>query len=231
MKVLDIEDRGGGASAVTLSSEIVDKIRTAILDGVIPPGAKLRADELKEQYEVSLTPVREALVRLSAEGLVVAENQRGFRVTPVSLQNLNEITELRQTLECLALRHSIERGDLEWETGIVAALHRLRSLDSRPKHKTPQIDAQWEEWHRQFHFALISACNMPLLVNFCRTLYDLSDRYRRMSVRAMRKVNRLEEHNEIAQAAGKRNAKLACQLLTQHIEHTRLLIIEAFDPR
>lgn len=218
-----------GLPGATRATSIADSIRSRILEGSIAPGARLRADELKDQFEVSLTPVREALMRLTAEGLVIAEDQRGFRVTPVSRQNLIEVTELRTTLECLALRHSIEKGDLEWETNIVATLHRLDSLNSRRSQGAPQINAQWEHWHREFHFALIAACEMPLLLTFCRTLYDLSDRYRRMSVRAMRQVNRQSEHDAIAAAAGKRNIDLATKLLAKHIGHTKSLIIEAFD--
>jgi DNA-binding GntR family transcriptional regulator len=209
----------------TLVSGIVDRLRFDILGGKIKPGEKLRADELKSKFEVSLTPVREALMRLTAEGLVIAQDQRGFRVAPVSLHNLKEVTELRVALECLALRLSIEGGDLGWESNIVAAAHRLAALTSRQRGERPAINEEWEEWHRKFHLALIAACDMPLLIAFCKTANDLCDRYRRLYLPYIRPVDRLKEHNRIAEAACSRNSTLALKLLTEHIRRTESVII------
>lgn len=209
----------------TLVSSIVDRLRFEILGGRIKPGAKLRADDLKTKFEVSLTPVREALMRLSAEGLVIAEDQRGFRVAPVSLQNLKEVIELRVALECLALRHAIEAGDLQWETNIVATAHRLGALTSRPRNDRAVINEEWEEWHRKFHFALISACNMPLLIAFCKTANDLCDRYRRIFLPFIRPIDRLKDHNRIAAATCKRDVAQATRLLASHIRKTETVIV------
>ncbi|HEX3912993.1 MAG TPA: GntR family transcriptional regulator, partial [Steroidobacteraceae bacterium] len=210
---------------VTLVSSIVDRLRFEILGGRIKPGAKLRADDLKNKFEVSLTPVREALMRLSAEGLVIAEDQRGFRVAPISLQNLKEVTELRVALECLALQHAIAAGDLEWETNIVATAHRLGALTSRPSNDQAVINEEWEEWHRKFHVALIAACNMPLLIAFCKTANDLCDRYRRIFLPFIRPIDRLNDHNRIAEATCKRDSALATKLLADHIRKTEVVII------
>jgi DNA-binding GntR family transcriptional regulator len=209
----------------TLVSSIVDRLRFEILGGRIEPGAKLRADDLKTKFEVSLTPVREALMRLSAEGLVIAEDQRGFRVAPVSLQNLKEVTELRVALECLALQHAIAAGDLEWETNIVATAHRLGALTSRPSNDQAVINEEWEEWHRKFHVALIAACNMPLLIAFCKTANDLCDRYRRIFLPFIRPIDRLNDHNRIAEATCKRDSALATKMLADHIRKTEAVII------
>jgi DNA-binding GntR family transcriptional regulator len=216
-------------SAINLSTSIVDRLRSDILGGVIVPGTKLRAGELRNKFDVSLTPVREALMRLAAEGLVIAEDQRGFRVTPVSRQNLMEVNELRKNLECLALRHSIENGDLDWEANVVAALHRLKSLNSRRSGEDVAINEDWERWHRAFHLALIDRCDMPVLLNFCKTLHDMSDRYRRMFLPVTRRVDRQEEHKNIAAAARNRDPDLAVKLLRAHIEQTERLVVEAFD--
>jgi DNA-binding GntR family transcriptional regulator len=211
--------------AATLVSGIVDQLRFEILGGKIKPGAKLRADDLKSKFEVSLTPVREALMRLTAEGLVIAEDQRGFRVAPVSLQNLKEVTELRVALECLALRLSVEAGDLEWESNIVATAHRLAALTSRRCEDQTVINEEWEQWHRKFHLALIAACDMPLLIAFCKTANDLCDRYRRIYLPYIRPVDRLKDHNRIAEAACNRDSALAVRLLTDHIRRTETVIV------
>jgi DNA-binding GntR family transcriptional regulator len=214
---------------MTLSSEIIDRLRDEILKGAIVPGTKLRADDLKSKFNVSLTPVREALMRLASEGLVIAEDQRGFRVAPISRENLKEVNALRITLECMALRQAIEHADLEWETTIVAALHRLSVHNSRRLGDPVEINDEWERCHRAFHMALINACGMPVLLGFCKVLHDMSDRYRRVFLKATRPVDRQKEHERIANAARKRDADLAIRLLTKHIAATEALVLEAYD--
>lgn len=215
----------------TLSSGIVDQLRLELLKGVIAPGTKLRVDDLKVKFQVSLTPVREALMRLTAEGLVIAEDQRGFRVAPVSTQNLREITELRDIIECLALRHAIANADIDWETEIVATLHRLNAFNSRRGGDDVSINEDWERWRRQFHMALTGACRMPLMLSFCKTLHDLSDRCRRIFLPVLQPVDRQEQHANIAQAACSRNAYLAVKLLSEHIRQTEALIANAIESR
>ena len=93
--------------------------------------------ELTERFGVSQSVVREALTRLTEQGLLVATPQRGFRVRDLSIEDIAELTETRVQIESLALRLAIERGDLQWETGILAAHYRLErrlsssSADSR----------------------------------------------------------------------------------------------------
>jgi DNA-binding GntR family transcriptional regulator len=214
---------------MTLSSDIIDLLRTEILKGSIVPGARLRADELKAKFSVSLTPVREALMRLASEGLVIAEDQRGFHVAPISRDNLKEVSRLRTVLECLALRQAIKHGDINWETNVVATLHKLKAHGSRQKSDRTAIDDDWERCHRAFHLALIDGCGMPLLLDFCKTLHDMSDRYRRVFLQLTRRVDRQAEHESIAAAANKRDADRAVKLMTKHIALTETLVLEAYD--
>jgi DNA-binding GntR family transcriptional regulator len=214
---------------MTLSSDIIERLRNDILKGAIVPGARLRADELRLKYAVSLTPVREALMRLAAQGLVIAEDQRGFHVAPISRANLKEVNGLRTMLECLALRKSIELGNIDWESNVVATLHKLEAYSSRRKDDATAIDDGWERCHRAFHMALIEGCGMPLLLDFCRSLHDLADRYRRVFLPLTRRVDRQKEHERIAAAACKRDVELAVKHLTKHIALTETLVLEAFD--
>jgi DNA-binding GntR family transcriptional regulator len=206
------------AEATTLASTLAAKLRHAITQGELVPGTKLRLEDLKTSFGVSLSPLREALSRLGAEGFVVMEDQRGYRVAPVSEANLREVLALRIELECFALRQSIALGDGEWEAAIVAALHRLNRLKSTdPGRDIPA----WEEAHRRFHLGLIAGGGMPLLTQFCTTLHDLADRYRRLFLaRHPPDRNVPEEHEKIASAAIHRRADEACRLLAQHIERT-----------
>lgn len=205
-------------SGQTLSTSIANTLRAAISNGELEPGCKLRLDELRVTFGVSLSPLREALSRLSAEGFVVMEDQRGYRVAPVSEENLVEVTKLRGMVECFALREAIARGDDKWEGEVVASLYRLNKLE---KADAPADQAAWEAAHRDLHYRLISACRMPLLLAFSSTLHDLNDRYRRLFLSSRpfdRAVRR--EHTEMANAALERNADVACEILREHIERT-----------
>jgi GntR family transcriptional regulator, carbon starvation induced regulator len=209
-------------SGVTLAGTLAERLREQITGGLLVPGTKLHLEDLKETFGVSLSPLREALSRLSGEGFVVMQGQRGYSVAPVSEANLREVTTLRMEIETLALKQAIALGDRDWEGGIVAALHRLNSLprDSKRKSRTEEIE-EWEREHRLFHLALISACQMPLLLQFCTTLHDLSDRYRRLFLQKNpTDRNVAQEHAAIAQATIARNGDKASALLRQHVERT-----------
>lgn len=212
----------------TLASGIAAELRARITDGAIPPGEKLRLDDLRATFGVSLSPLREALSRLSAEGFVVMEDQRGYRVAPISEKNLREVTRLRVEFEAFALREAIHQGDDHWEGELVAGLYRLNKLESSASPRLPE----WEAAHRAFHQKLLVASDMPLLLQFCLTLHDLSDRYRRLFLEDHpidRNVS--EEHSEIANAALQRKPDLACQLLRTHIERTGTNVLDSLKAR
>jgi GntR family carbon starvation induced transcriptional regulator len=211
------------ASAITtsgtLASTIAARIRADILEGRLAPGTKLKLDTLRDQYGVSLSPLREALSRLGAEGLVVMSDQKGYRVAPVSAENLQEVMTLRANLEVMALEKSIENGDDRWEDALVAAYHRLQRLEESAR-KGIQLDG-WDQAHRTFHITLFSASGMPLLLQFCNTLHDLGDRYRRLFLATNAHDRDVPaEHKAILDAALARDKQLACSLLRQHIERT-----------
>jgi DNA-binding GntR family transcriptional regulator len=211
----------------TLAAGIAGQLRVLIASGEIAPGEKLRLDDLRIKFGVSLSPLREALSRLSAEGFVVVlENQRGYRVAPVSENNLLEVTRLRAEIEAFALRESIVRGDDHWEGQVVARLHQLGKIERSMPSGTRVAD--WEKAHRAFHESLLSACCMPLLLNFCSTLHDLSDRYRRLFLES-HPIDRdvAAEHRNICEATLERRADQACSLLREHIERTGHMVRHA----
>lgn len=201
--------------AGTLASSLAARLRDAIVKGEFEPGERLRLDLLREHYGVSLSPLREALSRLGSEGFLLIEDQRGYRVPPVSEDDLNNITQLRCHLETHALREAIRKGSLTWESEVTAALHILNRIDRNTSEEIPV----WEKAHRDFHLKLISACDVPLLLQFCATVHDHSDRYRRLFLKHRSGDQRVPlQHKRIAEAAITRNADLACELLREHIE-------------
>jgi DNA-binding GntR family transcriptional regulator len=200
----------------SLTASVAIQVRAAILEGTFAPGTKLRLDELRRQYGVSLSPLREALTRLAAEGLVQITDQRGYRVAPVSAANLVEVTRLRTQLEVMALTESLRHGDDDWEDRLAAAYHRLSRLERDGKRAEG-----WEKAHRAFHLTLFSACGMPLLLRFCGTLHDLSDRYRRLFLAThLPDGNVPAEHQAIFEAAIARDEARAAGILTTHLERT-----------
>lgn len=202
----------------TLTEKIARRLRDDILRGRWKPGAKLRVDELGAVYEVGGSPVREALSRLTSLGLVSAEGQRGFRVAAVSVDDLLDLTRARIWIEGLALRSAIARGDRAWEASILAASHMLGS--KQPKLAEDPIaghDQAWEKHHRAFHAALVSACASQRILSYREVLYDLSDRYRQLSVaNGMPNRDAKAEHDAIMEAVLARDANLAIKLIADH---------------
>ena len=202
----------------TLSSRIGADLRAEILRGSLAPGEKINLDQLRARYDVSISPLREAVARLVADGLVEFEDQRGYTVSPISAADLADVTALRETLEAQALESSIATGDLNWESDVVEALYRLN-------HTPRQNGAEdWEEAHTAFHLSLISGCRRPRLLQVCTTLRLQHDRYRRVLLgdaelaASGRRVE--EEHSAIADAAVARESARAVALLRAHIEAT-----------
>ena len=214
---------GEAADAVglPLSEQAYRLIRKAILIGHIEAGARLKMDELQRAYDVSSSPLREALNRLSAEGLVDLDERRGFRAAAISAEDLRDITAFRLNIECAALAESIDRGDVDWEAEILAAFHRLTRYDSREVGQGELPSEEWTVRHKAFHMALIGCCSSGRQLAACSSLFDQAERYRRLSV-AWRKTKRdsVGEHRRIMEAALDRDAGRASALLREHIEKT-----------
>ena len=207
-------------SAKTQSDRVWEKLRSDILASRILPGSKLRINDIAETMEVSLGAVREALSRLGAEGLVIAESQKGYRVTPLSADELLDLTEARVEIERIALSRSIERGDLEWETNLVAAWHRLARTNER------EPGERWPMAHAGFHQALVAACGSAKLLQIRAQLYEQLERYRRFSGpidNFQRDV--AAEHQRIFDAALARDVGAATSAITDHLRKTAAILI------
>lgn len=218
-----LADGGTGTAKNTKATRLNDRLREAILSGALPPGSKINLDTVRRAFDVSLSPLREALARLIAVGLVEMHDNRGYSVAPVSQANLAEITRLRAEFDSLALARAIAIGDLDWESEVMRTLHRLGRVAR---------GAAWEQAHREFHMALLSGCGMPLLLQFCHVLHDLNDRYRRLLPTGdggLRDV--AAEHDEIARAAIAREAGLACAALREHVLRTGAALKSGLDGR
>lgn len=218
----------------TQSEQTYDSLRAEILACYLEPGAKLRINEIAETQGVSLGAVREALSRLGAEGLVVPEAQKGYHVSPLSIDELLDLTEARVEIERIALIRSVERGDLDWETCLVAAWHKLSRLDERARSNggaapDQQILDQWAVGHSKFHKALVAACGSKTLLQIRFHLYELAERYRRYSAPIAHEKKRdvAAEHQAMFDAAVARDSPLAGRLIAEHLRATASLIVNS----
>ncbi|WP_397473698.1 GntR family transcriptional regulator [Pusillimonas sp.] len=219
---IDVEPApGNGGVGKTLVGTAYRSLRRDIIEGRLSPGTKLRVEHLKDSYGVGAGTLREALALLVSDALVVAQDQRGFHVKPMSLADFHDITQTRILLECEALRQSMQNGDDVWESRLVAAFHRLDRAEKRIDGQQEGYFDEWEERNREFHQALISACASPWIRHFLGILYQQAERYRRLAI--MRKPIPRDVHSEhqaILDAALAHDADTACKVLSEHIGMT-----------
>lgn len=229
-----------GAGSRTLAGQAQALLRNDILSGQLAPGQRLRTRELQARYGLGLSPLRESLQRLSAEGMVVNDEQRGFAVASVSVSELQDLTQARIALEAIMLPQAMAKGNADWEAEIVAAFHRL-SRTPLPQGAGAQADASlWEMRHRAFHQALVAGCGSPWLLRLHGQLVDQSERYRRIrllrhqdSGAQVRDVN--SEHQDLMQAVLDRDGARVQTLMTAHLQATcqatiRLMQAAEFPP-
>jgi DNA-binding GntR family transcriptional regulator len=168
------------AGEETFAEQAAERLVNDILYGVLAPGQKLRIDSLKEHYGIGASPIREALSRLCALGLVTATSHRGFRVTEMSQPDLEDITLVRQMVEATMLERAIAAGGDEWEVGIVAAFARLSRAVMHSSGGDGATFRRFEPAHKQFHQALVAGCVSPRLAQIQTLAFDQAFRYRDM---------------------------------------------------
>ena len=186
-------DGGRKGAFRTINANLHKLLRNDILDGRLEPGDKLRFDDLRRRYAATVGPLREALMRLASDGLVVLEEHKGFRVAMASRKQLEDIT-----------------------------FTAFDALSARPMQApSGALDETWEERHRQFHESLYAACDSVWLSSFCRLLYDQGERYRRLWFRRFGNTrNVLEEHRILMEAVVSRDAEAAAFHIRRHISQT-----------
>jgi DNA-binding GntR family transcriptional regulator len=213
------------AAPATRTERVYEMLRSELLNGVLHPSQKLKMVELTERFGVSQSVIREALTRLTEQGLLVATPQRGFRVRDLSIEDIAELTESRVQIESLALRLAIERGDLQWETGILAAHHRLERTPVTRDDGT--VSEDWTIQHRDYHQALLTGCNNRRLESVANSLRDSAELYRRwywvLTDDHQRDLTR--EHRQLRELALARETDRAIEVLTEHIDRAPFLLI------
>jgi len=202
--------------------DVMSRLRADIIGHEFKPETRLKFADMTKRYDVSIGTLREALSQLVSEGLVTLETGKGFKVAPVSAEELVEITEHFINFECRAIREAIANGGDDWEANIVAVHHRLALIESLPWEQRMERHADWVERHRDFHEALVVACSGQWLFRLRSSMFDQLDRYRFVTKHAPKDLGRRksDEHREIMTATLARDADLAAGLIEQHIRDT-----------
>ncbi|MDO8252521.1 MAG: GntR family transcriptional regulator [Rhodoferax sp.] len=200
-------------------------LRHDVVCGKLAPGERLRVEHLKDQYEVGAGTLREALSLLVSDALVTSEGQRGFRVAPISLADLEDVTNTRVMLETEALRQSIRHGDAQWAAALVASYDLLAKTEVNLAESGSDL---WERRNKAFHEALIAGFDSTWSKYLLSILYRHAERYRNINWRLTaahasgRDVHR--EHEDIFRAAIDRQEARAALALEAHVRLTHDIV-------
>ncbi|UXX83611.1 GntR family transcriptional regulator [Roseovarius pelagicus] len=205
----------------SLPDVITSDIRERILNGDLSEGVTIRQEALAEEYDVSRMPVREALKRLDAEGLVQLTNNQGATVTKHSLDEIGEIFDLRILIEVDLFRRAIPAmtaPHVERCERILEAMELSYDADDVGK---------WGALNYDYHSALYAAANRGLTNDVLQRINLQSDRYVRMHLSVMKQRDPArQEHRELLELAREGNTEQGCALLTRHISRTKKNLLE-----
>jgi len=205
----------------TLTASALNRIRSDIIACRLMPNERLRFEGLRERYGMGVSPLREALMRLEAEGLVQLEQNRGFRVSDVSRENLLDLMQTRIEIESIALRWSLEKGGVEWEADLLGAFHRLSRQTKIDPNEPETINEAWSSEHVVFHAALVSACGSQTLISIRERLFEQAERYVSLSIMSNAPLrDDVGEHKQLMRAALNRDVDKAIELNRLHISRT-----------
>jgi len=211
----------------TLTEEVYTRLRCDIIETRLPPGSRLRIEHLRQRYNVGAGTLREALTRLVSDALVVAEGQRGFCVTPMTLADLQDLTRLRVHIETEALRQSIRCGDAAWRAQLRASYAALSEFEQP---LTAARRQQWEVLNLCFHDALLAAYPSPWTHNTLQLLARHGERYRCVAMQLPHLARNVhEEHACIYEAALAGHEARAALALEAHIWATFYALMEAMQ--
>ena len=207
----------------TLSADAVtESLRALILDGTLASGLQLRQEELAQRFGVSRIPVREALGRLQAEGLVEHFANRGSVVASRSIDDLLETLDIRIALETRAVRLALPN---------LAARDFRAAREVMRRYDESESPRQWTELNLEFHLILYRPCGRPRLVRMIEELVrGISTHLRQHISHTVGRRNPQAEHKDILKACVEGNADLAVKLTEQHIERTKSALKAAVSP-
>lgn len=206
-----------GDVAPTKSDLAYARVRAMVLSGELEPGSVVPQARLASSIGVSTTPLREAMRRLSVEGLVSLGAHRDARVAPLTAEEARDLVELRLSLDPLACALAAERRTTSEIERMRTALAACRALPDEPT--TGDLAA-----HRAFHRAVYVASHNDVLVATLDGLWDRTDRYRRLGLRTPRDQAERDrtdrEHEQLVDAVARGDARAAQDVMRHHVDHS-----------
>lgn len=204
------------------ASQLTPLLKQDILSGVFVADEKLVMANLKKRYGVGIGPLREALSQLVVENLVIVEDQRGFRVHPISREEMRDLYQTRSYIEALCVVQAIKNGSVDWEAEVLAAMHRM-TKSKNLNNEGFEGQLQWEVAHQSFHQTMASGCGSASLLQVRQSLYERTARYRNIWL----KNNMVsgdyfdhvhQDHENLCQCVMERNAAKAEALMFAHLQ-------------
>jgi DNA-binding GntR family transcriptional regulator len=203
----------------TLAEKAYATLHDAILSGQLAPGERLRIEQLAGTLDMSPMPIREAIRRLDAAGLVELAPHKATRVTELSLSDLQDVYQARLALEPLAVRLGAERFTDDDAAAASASLERYVEATDRD-----DAGSIWTA-HTDFHFALYRPAGSRWLLRLITPLWESSERYRRASPDVQRSLSqRQREHEAILAACVRREPDSAARGMWSHLARTANLL-------
>ena len=201
--------------------DVYERLRSEILSCALRPGTQLQEKDLAEKYGVSKSPVRDALLRLQEQHLIEVLPRKGYRVTPISMNEIGEMYEMRSLLECSCVRRLIEHAD-------DAALATLDAAAAAPAESGV---AAWIQYNRDFHLALAKGCGNSRLARATIEIIEQFDRLITMNMNnVLREAGNLQqfvdEHTAIVTAIKRRDKRATVALTREHVEKSQELLLE-----
>jgi GntR family carbon starvation induced transcriptional regulator len=208
-------------SAQTLNASALMQMRADIIACRLMPNERLRVEALRARYGMGTSPIREALMRLEAEGLVELEQNKGFRVSEVSRENLLDLMRTRIEIEGIALKWSLEKGGVDWEANLLGTFHRLSRQTKIEPSRPDAISDTWSKEHADFHTALVAACGAPTLLAIRTRLFEQAERYVALSIMSDGPLrDDVGEHKQLMRVALNRDVEKTLELNRAHITRT-----------
>ena len=202
----------------TVGENTYELIKKDIIFGVLPPLKKLKLQELKKIYNASVSTLREILSRLTGDGFVFSEEQKGFYVSPVSKSDLIEIANLRILIESHALKKSIQNTTPEWEGSLLAAHHKLNLYEQEMLDSEVENRNNWKKYDSEFHQSLVKNCGSNNLIELHKLIFDIYLRYQ-LLILTFRGKGSIDEHKKLLDFTLVKNYSKAQSVLKEHINN------------
>lgn len=199
----------------TTSSLIVESLRERFMNHEFRESEVIRQDRLAKEYNVSLSPVREALIQLEAEGLLTLVRHHGYAVTTLSIDDIQQFYELRALVEVALLEHAIpklEESDIDTARKSHEAMKRI--------YKRGTQTSAWTKVNWEFHTSLYKPAEKKQLFAVVENVYQNINRYVHMQLKLHSSVNlarNIEEHSKLLEYCATRETNKATQVLHRHI--------------